>query len=133
MQLLCTFEEANMDKCERAGSGIQRMRDEMLNAGLNEPKFEGTSFFRAIFYRPGKVGETTLITPQITPQKLATALENDILNLIHQNPHITRKQIANTLKLSTETIKEYLSKLKNKKLLTRIGPDKGGYWQIIKK
>ncbi len=124
---------SRMDKCERAGSGIKRMRNEMLNAGLEKPKFEVTSFFRAIFYRPGKVGETHQITPHITTHKLATALEIDLLNLIHQNPHITRKQIANTLKLSSETIKEYLSKLKNKKLLTRIGPDKGGYWKIIEK
>ncbi len=33
------------------GSGIDRMRDLMRDAGLKEPVFEMDEFFRVIFYR----------------------------------------------------------------------------------
>ncbi|MFA5887645.1 MAG: winged helix-turn-helix transcriptional regulator [Candidatus Nanoarchaeia archaeon] len=44
---------------------------------------------------------------------------------------ITRDKIAKNLSLSPETIKEYIEKLKKRGLLKRVGPDKGGYWEII--
>ena len=40
-----------MGKVERMGSGIDRMRDFMRDAGLKEPVFETDNFFRVIFYR----------------------------------------------------------------------------------
>ncbi len=40
-----------MDKVERMGTGINRMRTPMVEAGMKEPVFEMDSFFRAIFYR----------------------------------------------------------------------------------
>ena len=40
-----------MGKVERLGSGIKRMRDLMAEAGLLKPRFETTSFFRAVFFR----------------------------------------------------------------------------------
>jgi ATP-dependent DNA helicase RecG len=35
--------------------------------------------------------------------------------------------------ISLRKIKENISKLKDKGLLERVGPDKGGHWKIIKK
>lgn len=93
-----------MDKVERAGTGIQRMKDKMKEAGLPTPEFKTGNFFTALFRRP---------TPQITPQK-PTKLEKELLNLISANNGITREEIALQLKLSPETIKEYLAKLKEK-------------------
>lgn len=97
-----------MDKVERAGTGIQRMKDKMKEAGLPTPEFKTGNFFTALFRRP-----TPQITPQITPQK-PTKLEKELLNLISANNGITREEIALQLKLSPETIKEYLAKLKEK-------------------
>lgn len=42
---------ARLHKVERAGTGIQRMTDAMVDAGLKEPAFETNGFFRAIFRR----------------------------------------------------------------------------------
>ena len=38
-------------KVERMGSGIERMRELMRDAGLKEPVFEMDAFFRVTFYR----------------------------------------------------------------------------------
>jgi len=35
--------------------------------------------------------------------------------------------------ISLSKIKENISKLKAKGLIERIGPDKGGYWKIVKR
>ncbi|MEK7384374.1 MAG: ATP-binding protein, partial [Elusimicrobiota bacterium] len=42
---------ARLHKVERAGTGIQRMKDAMTEAGLKEPEFETDGFFRTVFRR----------------------------------------------------------------------------------
>ena len=54
-----------------------------------------------------------------------------IIKMIKNNNKITIKEFAKQLKVNTKTIKRDLEKLKKDNRLKRIGPDKGGYWQII--
>jgi len=56
--------------------------------------------------------------------------EENILQIISQNKYVTIAQIASLLKIATTTVENNLEKLKNKELLRRIGPDKGGYWEV---
>ena len=44
---------------------------------------------------------------------------------------LTRGQLAEKLNISPETIKKNIEELKAKKILKRIGPDKGGHWEIV--
>ena len=84
--------------------------------------------------RRGKAATFKMSPPQKTPQKTPqkpTELEQKILNVIREKPTISRAEIAKKLKVSENTIKEYLEKLKSKSFLKRIGPDKGGYWEIL--
>jgi len=41
--------------------------------------------------------------------------------------------LAGNLGISDRGVKKNISKLKSDGLIRRIGPDKGGYWEIIKK
>ena len=75
--------------------------------------------------------ETGKTTPQKTPQKTLTDLETKVLKEIINNPNTSRREIAEILKLNQDTVKEYLDKLKKKKVIKRVGPDKGGYWEIL--
>jgi predicted HTH transcriptional regulator len=70
-------------------------------------------------------------TPQDTPRAELTPLERNILKSIRDNPRISRKQLADTLEISPETVKEYLEKLKSKKTIRRIGKTSSGYWEIL--
>jgi len=114
-----------VDLVEKVGSGISRMRKAMKQAGLPAPKFEFTDFFTVTFRRPVSPQKT----PQKTPQK-PTELEQKILNLIKRKTTITRLEISRELKLSTNTVKEYLDRLKEKGYLERVGGRKHGYWRI---
>jgi len=54
-----------------------------------------------------------------------------ILLLIEENPKIIKKKMAEILNISTTAIDKNIAKLKKQGKLKRIGPDKGGYWEII--
>ena len=104
---------------KKVGSEIKRIKRLVPSV-----KFEITSdWFRITFKRK---------TPQKTPQKILTELERRILDEIKKNASISRNSIARNLNLSPYTVKEYLEKLKKKKVIRRVGPDKGGYWEVLK-
>ena len=53
--------------------------------------------------------------------------------LIHKKPEITAKEIAEKLSITERSARNYLSQLKQKKIIERVGSDKTGYWKVIKK
>jgi ATP-dependent DNA helicase RecG len=60
-----------------------------------------------------------------------TELEKNVLNAINNDTSISRTGIARALNISPDTVKEYLERLKRKGVIKRIGPAKGGYWEVI--
>lgn len=117
-----------MGKVERMGSGIRRMKSLMKQAGLKPPVFEADTFFRTTFYREPKYA---LKAPQSTTQKTTQKATQKILEAIKQNPRTTRKELAVLVKLTEDGIKFHLGKLKKAKKLRRVGPDKGGRWEVL--
>ena len=54
-----------------------------------------------------------------------------ILNLIINNPKITKPEIAKLTGLSLRGVEWNIQQLKSTGRLTRIGPNKGGHWEVI--
>jgi ATP-dependent DNA helicase RecG len=134
-----------LHKVERIGMGIQKMKDAMVAAGLREPTFVPDGFFRAVFHRspefamkdtfPGagkaeKKPEAK--TAQKTDQKTTQKTDQKIIALIRQKPEITRKELAIELGITDSGIKYHLKKMQDKGLLRRVGPDKGGHWEVVR-
>ena len=134
-----------MGKVERMGSGIERMRDLMREAGLKEPVFEMDAFFRVTFYRDPryslkadrsqKSGESTEKSKKKgLGEKLGEKLgenQNRILEIITKNKFVTIPELSKMLGISTTAVENNIAKLKAKKILKRVGPDKGGHWEIV--
>ncbi len=59
--------------------------------------------------------------------------EIKILESISSNPDVTIKQLSEALQISTTAVENNIKKLKEKNLLKRVGPPKGGHWEIIEK
>ena len=59
--------------------------------------------------------------------------EIEILNLVHMQPSITQKEMANVLDWNLASVKYYITKLKEKKYLTRQGSSQKGKWLILTK
>ncbi|MBM3211088.1 winged helix-turn-helix transcriptional regulator [Candidatus Poribacteria bacterium] len=112
-----------MDKVEKVGTGIIRMREMMKNAGLTKPKIKVNSFFTIIFKRP-------LVSPQEYPQVALTELEKKLLYEIKKDPKISRKKLSTVLGIKPYTVKEYIERLKKKGALQRMGKTSSGYWLI---
>lgn len=131
-----------MSKVERIGSGIKRMRDLMKDAGLKEPHFEMTAFFRASFYRDPRYSLKKLEVRSGSKKDLGESAEKvrrkygenaeKVFVSVKDDLFIKTHEIADRTQLSQRTVENAIAKLKKAGLLKRIGPDKGGHWEVVK-
>ena len=54
-----------------------------------------------------------------------------ILRLILANPNITKTEMADNIGISENAVSKNIEAMRGK-LINRVGPDKGGHWEIIK-
>jgi ATP-dependent DNA helicase RecG len=80
----------------------------------------------------GKQGVKRLWGEQVG-EKVAEALtgnQRQILTLLRTNPRMAAREVAQHIGISSRKVEENIAKLKALTLLKRIGPAKGGYWQV---
>ncbi|MDF2939696.1 MAG: Filamentation induced by cAMP protein Fic [Gammaproteobacteria bacterium] len=65
--------------------------------------------------------------------KSSSKTEDKLLGLIRKNPNISSTIPSQILGISKRAVLKQISKLKAEGKLKRIGPAKGGHWQITKK
>ncbi|MDP7023441.1 MAG: winged helix-turn-helix transcriptional regulator [Kiritimatiellia bacterium] len=53
------------------------------------------------------------------------------LSMLQEQPELTIPEIAAALSISTRAVKKQIAKLKEQGLLKRIGPNRGGHWEVI--
>ncbi len=110
-----------LELVEHVGSGINRIREAMAKVELNAPIFEFGTFFAVTLFRP-KLGDKLGDKLGENPRK--------IVELMIKDKTISISEIARFLGISTTAVENNIAKLKEKKLIQRIGPDKGGHWEI---
>ena len=54
-----------------------------------------------------------------------------LLSLLMANPHLTQEGMVSALMVTRSTIQKHLANLKSAGRLRRVGPDKGGHWEVI--
>lgn len=72
--------------------------------------------------------------PESTTQETTLKKENTtqkILEILKDNPYATRKELAILIGITADGIKWNIEKLKKTGKIRRIGPDKGGKWEVI--
>ena len=57
--------------------------------------------------------------------------QKKIIRIIYDNKNITQKELSLYLEITSRAVEKNISKLKALGILKRVGPDKGGYWEII--
>ena len=58
--------------------------------------------------------------------------QRQILFVLAENPHASAKTLAGTVGISVRKIEVNLRKLRERELLKRVGPAKGGHWEVLK-
>ena len=56
-----------------------------------------------------------------------------IIEAITKKSDITQKELATIIGITEDGVKYHITRLRKQGLLKRIGPDKGGYWEVLKK
>lgn len=54
-----------------------------------------------------------------------------ILQIIANNPCVTTRELSELVGLSIAGIEKNMRQMKEKGLIRRIGPDRGGYWEVL--
>ena len=127
--LMRVFKDLGM--VEYLGSGMPRI----LKAYSKEAYIFSSRFIRTVFpidqvaltmerEGSGKKSESRL------GEKLGEN-ERTVLLLLAQNRKTSIASIAAVTDLSTTGVEKIISRLKDKGLLKRIGPAKGGYWEVL--
>ena len=118
----------DLDIVESLGSGIPRI---LRAYGENCFRFTD-NFIRITFpasVQIDHVSATENATENATEKTNKT--QQGILHLIKENKYLTYDEITKQLSLERTTVWGNIKKLQEKGLLRRVGPDKGGYWEVI--
>jgi ATP-dependent DNA helicase RecG len=90
-----------MDKVERAGTGIQRMKDSMAAAGLPLPEIRYDTFFTITLRRPPKQEMPGSVkSSEISSEKGSEKSSEKILEVIRRNRRISAREIGKMVGIS---------------------------------
>ena len=122
-----------MGDIEKYGTGFIRIRKMMADyPGVSFNISETGDFFKVeMRHTPTKTPikpKTDL--PENLPENLPV-IQKQIIENILIDPKITYNELADITEKTRETIRVHIKKLKELNLIKRIGPDKGGYWEIL--
>ncbi|MDE0518064.1 MAG: winged helix-turn-helix transcriptional regulator [Bdellovibrionales bacterium] len=70
---------------------------------------------------------------QDTGEKTHMKTHMKILEILSSNPDITITELARQIDKSESAVWRVIQKLQKEGYLKRIGPDKGGHWEVVKK
>ena len=126
----------DMGIIERYGSGIKRIKGECDKNGNPYPEWSDLHGEFATTYRPRtKNGEQHLNNVvegmEQGDKKSDKKSDEIILEFLKSNPSATIKDMRELTGLSSGGILKVLNRLKRANRLRRIGPDKGGHWEIL--
>lgn len=115
---------------EDVGSGTSKIVQWCKEWGLPEPTYEeaGGSFV-TVFNNPEQ-DESIQIGSEKRSEIGSEKRSEKIIAAIKENPTISAQQIAQAIGITSRAIEKHLSNLKNKGVLKRVGPDRGGHWEI---
>lgn len=119
---------SRLDYVEKLGTGINKMRNWMKEAGLKNPVIETDGFFTITFYRH--------VTENVAKMSLKDVPKKErqeyILNKIKSKEPFTLITIAKELNVKKRTIDRDINELKEGNKIKFIGSRRSGYYKIIK-
>jgi predicted HTH transcriptional regulator len=69
--------------------------------------------------------------PQKSSGKSSGKTEHQVLSFLAERPEMTIPQLAEALDITTRGVEKQIAKLRREGHLRRVGPAKGGYWEIV--
>ena len=64
-------------------------------------------------------------------QKTSQKTSQKIIGLVKEDPYISTSRMAEVIGIDRRNIARNIKKLQDQGIIRRVGPDKGGFWEII--
>jgi len=110
------------------GSGIQRALDAWPKIDFTDDR-DGCLFTAMVHRKP--FGELTLVAkPPKMSGKTSGKTSGKILDILKQEERLTIPELARLIGVTGRSIERNIRKLQDQGLLRRIGPAKGGHWEV---
>jgi ATP-dependent DNA helicase RecG len=137
-----------MELVEKIGSGLMRMNEMMEEYLLPHPLLDVSDVrFSITFERPDLQKMSVEQRMEKYKEGVEKGLERGvekgveklsenqevIVKLIEKDRNISKEEMMKEGKLSKKTVEYNIKVLKDRGIIKRIGPDKGGYWEVIEK
>ena len=141
----------NIGRADRLGSGVRNLFKYSRFYSGSDPQFREGDVFRIIVplneaysydyklgqERPDTVDTNfdtidtidTIPTFDLVSRNLTTE-ENVVLELLTRDAALTQKQVQNTTGYSLSTVKRIMARLQKEGVITRIGNNRSGKWQV---
>lgn len=128
------------------GEGMDRICREQEANGAQAPSFRTDDFILKITVP--KVAEKVAVndervnvnvtekvnaTENVTDasQKTSQKTSQKIIDLIKEDPYISTSKMAEIIGVDRRNIARNIKKLQEQGVVRRVGPDKGGFWEVI--
>tara|TARA_R100000027_G_C2240552_1_gene91894 strand:- start:810 stop:1385 length:576 start_codon:yes stop_codon:yes gene_type:complete len=108
------------------GRGVKKITEACKKADLPEPMFHERSGGFLV-----ELARTPVKSEVKATQKSSEKSSEKILRMLSETPEMTIAELASSIGISTRGIEKNLKALQEKGKLRRIGPDKGGHWEVI--
>ena len=127
------------------GEGMDRICREQEANGAQAPSFRTDDFILKITVpkvtenssvrsgteqkRTEKLPENVDVTENVTDTSQKTSQK--IIDLVKEDPYISTSRMADIIGIDRRNIARNIKKLQDQGIIRRVGPDKGGFWEII--
>ena len=127
---------------ESWGRGIRKIYDSCRDYGTPEPKFEVSGYGMTVTLRglePATSHESEMngvgekVGEKVGENLFVTETQKEILACIEKNPRASQTKIAEQIGIRALNVYRNMIALQENGIIRRVGPAKGGYWEIIKK
>lgn len=108
-----------MHLVEHIGSGIPRMRKDMLDAGLPEPTYDTDGMFTVIFRRPLRNVKNEF-----------TDIQAKVIQVVKEKPTLTMEQIGEEIGIGRTSVYKIVKSLKEIGVLEHKGRKSDGEWVL---
>ena len=121
------------------GEGFDRICREQEANGANVPSFRTDEFILKIMVPKVAEKVTVNVTEKVNAtenvidasQKTSQKTSQKIIDLIKEDPYISTSKMAEIIGVDRRNIARNIKKLQEQGVVRRVGPDKGGFWEVI--
>ena len=134
---------------ERSGFGLSQLYGTWESAGYAKPVFKESfdpdrmriEVEFEVAEKVGQVAEKVAENVGRVAEKVAekardtragiTETEEKIIEMVRENPHVTQSAISTRIGLTRQYVGRCMDALQAKGMIRRVGPDKGGVWEVV--